>query len=292
MKAWERALAIVLLSVALGACGLETAPPRALHAAAPLPAKSGTYRVLVPPLIPGTTYPVLYFLHDYFGDSGILWRQGVAAELLRRIEAGTMPPLILVAPDGEHGYWSDFHDRSHHYESWIAQGLREEIEARFPVREAREARAVSGISMGGFGAVKLALHRPELYSSASSLSGALLPLDWDFITAQGWFGRRRLTRIFGRSREANNTVANDPRRLVEALRGKLAPALLLRVGTEDKYHLDEAARRFADAARAAGLETTLTLEPGGHHWSYWRRSALEVVDWHARQFAAQGGQPK
>lgn len=297
MRPIHRAL---LLVVVFGwiSCAAETPPPTALHRGAPLPAGRGTYRVLLPPLEPGRSYPVLYFLHDYFGDSGILWRQGVAAELHRRMESGALPPLVVVAPDGNHGYWSDFHDGSRRYESWVAEGLRAEVEARFPVSRERAHRAVSGISMGGFGAVKLGLRRPDLYESASSLSGALLPLDWSFIAEQGWFSRRRLTRIFGHHPDANNADDNDPRRLLAARRGESTPALYLRSGSEDKYNLDQAATKFAERARQQGLTVELVLERGGHTWSYWRNSALAVVDWHARRFAAaieseteRGGEP-
>lgn len=273
---------------ALASAGRK-APPAALDARAPLPPSRGTYRVLLPPeRAPAERYPVLYFLHDYFGDSGILWRTGAAGEILRRMAAGEMPPLILVAPDGDHGYWSDFFDGSARYETWVAEGLRQEVERLYPALPERRARAVAGISMGGFGAVKLALRRAELYSAAASLSGALLPLDWHFVEDASPFLRRDLRRIFGRSAAANNLAANDLRQLVHGPFPQGPPRLTLRCGTEDKYRLDEVAETFAAEARKAGLPVVVELEPGGHNWRYWRTSVVEVVAEQARAFAREG----
>jgi S-formylglutathione hydrolase FrmB len=141
--------------------------------------------------------------------------------------------------------------------------------------------------MGGFGALKAALRRPDLYGSASSLSGALVPLDEDYVTRTFFLNRWALRHAFGRG--ALNTLArNDPWRLLDAFpAGASKPALLLRCGTEDKYHLAEVARRFHERALAAAFDSTLVVEPGDHEWSYWRKSAVEVIAWHAARFAVR-----
>ena len=271
------------------ACAGRKAPPAVLDRQAPLPPSYGTYRVLLPPERgPEMRFPVLYFLHDYFGDSGILWRTGVAEELEHRMQTGRMPPLIVVAPDGGHDYWSDSFDGRVRYESWVAEGLRREIEHLYPALAERRARAVAGISMGGFGALKLALRHPELYAHAASLSGALLPLDWGFVQDASPFLRRDLVRIFGRSPAANNLAANDLRQLLRPPFPEGAPRLTLRCGTEDKYHLDEAAEAFGATAREAGLPVVVHLEPGGHNWRYWRTSLVEVIDEVARTLTREG----
>lgn len=240
----------------------------------------GTYRVFLPPGYPDAApYPVLYFLHDFFGASGVLWEQGVMRSVEEAMAAGEAAPMIVVAPDGGKGYWSDFHDGSRLYETWVAEGLRRRVEASYPVRTDRAGRAVAGISMGGFGAVKVALRRPGLYSRATSLSGALLPLDREAVRSSPFFLRLALRRVFGASRDDNNLAENDLRLLLRAAGTNPAacPPLVLWSGTEDKYHLDEAARRFADQARSAGLEVELVLEPGGHDWGYWRTSAVRAL---------------
>lgn len=248
--------------------------------------RDGVYRVLLPAdPRPGERLPVVYFLHDYFGDSGILWRSGAALELQRRMASGALPRLVVIAPDGDHGYWSDVRGGDA-CESWLLEGLRHEVESRLPVATERRGRAVAGISMGGFGALKAALRRPDLYAAAGSLSGALLPLDADFVRGLSWIARRPLERVFGPAAGANDLARNDLYTLLRTFpAGAPRPDLLLVCGLQDKYHLDQAARRFDAAARAAGFHAELRLEPGGHDWSYWRRSAVDLIGELARRLA-------
>jgi S-formylglutathione hydrolase FrmB len=167
--------------------------------------------------------------------------------------------------------------------------LRRRIESDFPVDRRWQSRAVAGISMGGFGAVKLALKRPDLYSAAGSLSGALAPLDWPGVQEAPLFVRPTLKRVFGRTESANNLADNDLRRLMSRpwRPRDPRPRFLLRCGQEDKYQLDQAASRTYDQLSEAGFTADLTLEPGGHNWRYWRQSVVELVAWHAERFQDQ-----
>lgn len=279
-------LVVALVAATVAGCASGTAPAPEL-AAGLAPELAGRYRVLLPPGYPdGGPYPVVYFLHDYFGGSAVLWRKGVAAELERRMAAGELPPFVLVAPEGDRGYWSDAFDGRRLYETWLHDHLVPEIERRYRVIAGREGRAVTGISMGGFGALKSALHRPDLWSHASSLSGALIPLDPESVAGYGWLQRRILRRIFGPLDGANVYARDDPRTLARRPAPANAPPLLLRAGREDEYRLAEAAERTAALLETSGWSVTLVLEPGAHDWNYWKGSAVETIAWHARQFAA------
>ena len=278
-----------LLAVALwaSACATAGAPaPEKFDGAGP--GYAGEARVFLPPGYPAAApYPVVYFLHDYFGGDGILWRQGVLDALAARMAEGALAPFVVVAPGGDRGYWSDAWDGRRTWESWVTGELRASVEARWAVRADRAGRAVSGISMGGFGAVKAALRRPDLFGTASSLSGALIPLDPESVRGYSWIQRRILKGVFGPLDGRNVYLENDLQRLVT-----LPPVadgertrLLLRCGREDEYRLDEAAEKFADLARANGFEVELVLEPGEHDWKYWKKSAIETLAWHGARFA-------
>ena len=88
------------------------------------------------------------------------------------MEDSSLPEFLVVAPGGEGTWFSDFHDGSRRYERFLADDLPREIAGRYRVRDGASARAVTGISMGGYGAFKLALKHPGVYGSVSSLSGA------------------------------------------------------------------------------------------------------------------------
>lgn len=248
--------------------------------------RAGSYRVLLPPGYPdGGPYAVVYFLHDFFGGSAILWRKGVAAELERRMAAGELPPFVLVAPAGDRGWWSDTFDGRRRYESWLHDRLLPEIERSYRVIPGREGRAVTGISMGGFGALKSALRRPDLWSHASSLSGALIPLDLESVLGFPWLQRRILRRVFGPIESADAVYFRDDlRTLARRAAPADAPPLLLRCGREDEYRLAPAAEELAARLERSGWRVTLHLEPGAHDWAYWRTSAVETLAWHAHQF--------
>ncbi len=263
-------LALALCGAVLAGCASTVAPRLALS-------RGLTYRVLLPPGYPREgPYPVVLFLHDYFGDSAILWREGVAQELSRRMASGALSRFVLVAPDGAHDWWADSADGRRPYETWPAEDLLRAVEQRYAVRRDRGGRAVAGISMGGLGAVRIALRRPAEFAAAGSLSGALPPIDREFVRSSHWPVRRSLERVFGDGE--GGFVANDLLRLLSdaGRAGADRPRLLLRCGDRDKYHLDGAAQTFAQRATAAGLTPELVVEPGGHDWAYWRRVA---PDW-------------
>lgn len=270
MRSAAAPLALALVVASMGvACG--AVPPRTR-----VPG-GVAYRVLLPPEPAARPWPVVVFLHDYFGDDGILWRQGVAAELSARMRAGAVRPFVLVAPGGDHGWWADAVDGRHLYETWVADGLRRDVMTRFPVRRDGGGWAVAGISMGGQGALRLALRRPGAFGAAGALSGALVPLDRAFVDGAAWPLRGPLRRVFGRGPADDRTAQNDVWRLLAAWPREAArPAFVLRAGEQDKYHLDAATRELAARARRDGFPVRLTLEPGTHAWSYWHRVA---ADW-------------
>lgn len=277
------------------AAGCATAGPAPIRAPeAPLGEGGGRFRVLAPP--PGAgpgPWPVVYFLHDFFGGDEVLWRRGVAQRLAAAMAAGTLPPFLLVAPEGGQGFWADSHDGRRRYEEWLANGLPRQVGARWPVRPGPAGRGLAGISMGGFGALRVALRHPRQVGAAAALSGLVPPLDYDVVT--GGAGRHPLLRLalrrtFGGDGRAPAVRRNDLYRLLPGLYGippAQRPRLLVRAGTEDRYILDEAAYLFATVARDNGVAVELVLEPGSHDWRYWRRTAEEVVAWTVQALEAR-----
>lgn len=246
----------------------------------------GRYRIFASgSATPSQPYALIVFLHDYFGSSKTLWERGVVDRLRGRLEPGTFPPFLLVAPDGDRSYWSDTAD-GRRYETWLHEHLLPELERRYPLRQHPSGRAVMGISMGGFGAVKAALRRPDLWGWAASLSGALIPLDPDSVRRYPPLQRWILRRAFGSLGRSDRYLANDLRTLLRRDVGPLPPRFRLRCGTEDRYRLDEAARRIDAELVRAGWSSELRLEPGGHDWRYWRKAFPELLREQLASFAA------
>lgn len=112
-------------------------------------------------------FPVLYLLHGLFGrfDNWL-----TNTEIINYARA--FPFVIICAEGGDNWYMDSAKSENHFYETYLAEELIPDVEQRFKVRANRNSRSVAGLSMGGYGAFKLALRRPELFYFAGSMSGA------------------------------------------------------------------------------------------------------------------------
>lgn len=233
---------------------------------------------------------MLYFLHDAYGDDRVLLRHGVIARFDAAMRSGGLGEFILVCPNGDGGWFSNSHDGKRRYEDWISTDLPREIERRYRVLADARHRGIAGVSMGGYGAMKIALHHPERYGSVSGLSAAVIPMGWDDVEKIFFIARWQLHQVFGRSPDDNSLAENDVWRLVAAKEKWSVPfEVFLLAGTGDKYRLDHVAAQYADFLNRRGIRATARLEPGIHDWPYWSESMLEIARWHAARFAAAGG---
>ena len=252
----------------------------------PAPARA---LVLLPPSYassPQRRYPVLYFLHDAWSAETALAVHGVAAELRRRMTDGRLPEFLVVAPGARGSWFSDSHDGKEMWEKFLTGDLPREVESRYRVLPSPSARGITGISMGGYGAVKIALRHPDLYGSVSALSGALIPFGWEDVARYSFFARWTLKRVFGRSRQDNSLEANDVWKMLWNTNFAASPFVVyLRGGTEDVYGLGRVGAQFAAFCADHGIAAVAVLEPGGHDWEYWSRALIPMFEWHASRFS-------
>ena len=287
----RKAIGVVVLLLGAGVLPGATVPSADLHfetvATPSLPAPAEVL-VVTPPSYasaPGRRYPVLYFLHDGYGDGRTLARRGVAEQALARMADGRLPEFLIVAPDGPGTWFSDSHDGKRLYERFLTDDLPRAIAERYRVLPGQASRGITGISMGGYGAVKTALRHPELYGSVSSLSGALIPFGWDELARYSFVARYTLKRVFGDSRQDNVLDANDAWHVLWGLCFQAPPfAVELRAGTQDVYGLDGVAAQYGMLLNERGVPATVILEPGGHDWDYWKHAMLDILAWHGARF--------
>ncbi|GMA36680.1 alpha/beta hydrolase [Demequina litorisediminis] len=142
--------------------------------------------------------------------------------------------------------------------------------AFFPLSRRREDTFIAGLSMGGYGAMKAALTRPERYGAAASLSGGL------DVTAKPNLAPEEWRRTFG-SPEAAREAGEDVVALARAADPAAVPRLWAWCGTED--FLLEESRTFARACDEAGLGLEYSESPGSHDWPAWDAQIPRVLDW-------------
>lgn len=210
-------------------------------------------------------YPVLYLLHGN-SDDHTIWLRRTSIE--RYVEGKN---LAVVMPAVNRSFYTDM-AYGPKYWTFISEELPELVRSFFPVSDSREHRFVAGLSMGGYGAVKLALRCPERFAAAASLSGAM---DVDNL----WHRIDRDLQLIYGGKGAIAGTDNDLFALAKkrAEEGSELPKLYLNCGTEDFLYGDNL--RFKAHLEELGIDFAYFEEPGSHTWSYWDRNIQRVIEW-------------
>ena len=142
--------------------------------------EQGEYSIFLPPAYdqePDRQFPVIYFLHGMNNDhtSWAVGRYGNIPLLVENLLLkGKIPQFLMVYPNGHNRFYTDLLDGTQKNEQFIHKDLIQEIEKHFRVKKGRGNRAIAGTSMGGYGALKIAIKHPELYSSVVAGSAIVL----------------------------------------------------------------------------------------------------------------------
>ena len=181
----------------------------------------------------------------------------------------------MVLPAAQRSFYTDAL-RGQRYWTFLSEELPRLARHFFPLSARPAENFVAGLSMGGYGAFKLALTHPERYAAAASLSGALDVAR--LVSEEESAGGSELQQIFGPSEPLTHS-ANDLFHLAKQLvrRPGPRPALYQWCGTEDFLHADNV--RFRAQAAAHGLALTSEEGPGGHEWACWDAQIQRVLDW-------------
>ena len=137
---------------------------------------------------PARRYPVLYFLHGLGDNEQTLFNSGGWTLLDDLRNQHKMGDFLIVAPEGRRSFYINSADGSVRYSDFFLQEFMPQIESKYRIRPGRAGRAISGISMGGYGALRFAFAHPELFSAVSAQSAALItesPQTLDFGIARG-----------------------------------------------------------------------------------------------------------
>jgi putative tributyrin esterase len=223
--------------------------------------RSMEYRVILPRnLSDGQRLPVVYLLH---GGGGEFRNWSNYTDVAQYADKG----LILVMPEGDESYYTNAADRpKDRYEDYIATDLIANVESQFPVAVGRANRAIIGVSMCGFGAVKLALKHPELYGFAGGISSALdVPARPFSIRRYGQWRHHRS--IFG-PWKGQVQQANDPFVLARGADPARVPYLFLTCG--DKEGLLPTNRNFAALLETRHFHYEFHVVKGAHNWNQWK----------------------
>jgi S-formylglutathione hydrolase FrmB len=215
--------------------------------------------------------PVLWLLHG-LSDDHTIWQRRTSIE--RYVEPLN---LAVVMPAVDRSFYTDM-AQGNRYWSYISEELPLVARNFFPLSPRRADNFVAGLSMGGYGAFKLALSHPARYAAAASLSGALHNFAEDVAASTDPVWVAELGRVFGDLQKFAGSP-NDVYHLAErAARGAHPiPQLFQCCGTEDFLYTGNV--RFKAHAEALKLPLTYEEGPGDHGWGYWDRMIQRVLAW-------------
>ena len=247
------------------------------------------YSLYLPPSYKGgeLRFPTIYLLHGYGGGaSDWLDAGGLAATADRLIAQGRIPETIVVMPALGNNWYVDNPDPGGvAAETALATDLREHIDQRYRTLPRRESRAIAGLSMGGYGAIRLALHRPDLYVAAASLSGAILT---DLAPGEQVTGLQLelFGPVFGKPFDpARFNAANVFAPLSRFDDPAEVPPIYLASGDDDYFGLHHGAMALFAAMEARGNRVELRITDGGHTWELWAKSLPDALIFLGAQLA-------
>ena len=208
-------------------------------------------------------WPVLYLLHG-LSDDHSAWVRYTSIE-----RYATAAGLAVVMPAAGRSFYAD-EAHGHAYWSWISEELPQRVGEFFRVSARPQDTYVAGLSMGGYGALKLGLTHPDRFAAVASLSGA--------VDVRSLVTREERGEIVDRVFDGTFTPSDDLYQLLAAADPAAVPPLYLGCGTEEDRLL-EANTRLAEQAVAAGIDVTTDFRPGTHEWGLWDATIRDVIAW-------------
>jgi S-formylglutathione hydrolase FrmB len=219
-----------------------------------------------------TTYPVLYLLHGGYGHFDDWITKTPDKLLLQRL--ADQYKMLIVMPEGEvFSYYLDSPTvKDSQFETYLTNEVIDKIDNTYRTVRARNGRVISGLSMGGYGALYLATRHPDLYCAAGSMSGALNPdmNTWKLPPDAAKNIRAAFEKILGSFSQSPNGWADYS---VVGMADKMKTSglkLVFDCGVDD--FLIEPNRELHRRLVFNQMPHDYSERPGGHSWEYWQNS--------------------
>ena len=225
-------------------------------------------------------YPVTYLLHGH-GDADDGWVQYGEINRLAdaAIKKGTLPPMIIVTPDGFKSFYMNAADGSLNYEDFFIQELIPHIEKTYKAKTEKRFRGIAGLSMGGYGSLLYALKYPQLFVAAAPLSAAIWT-NQDFENMSESMYGSYFAEVIGKNLKGTDRLtptwyANSIFSIIDKKTTQELSAV--------KYWIDCGDDDFLTIGNAQ-LHISLTnkkvahefrMKDGMHSWTYWRMGVID-----------------
>jgi S-formylglutathione hydrolase FrmB len=233
-------------------------------------------------------YPILYFLHGLGDNEQALFKSGgwnLVQDLRHQNKIGD---FLIVSPEAKASFYINSADGKIRYSDFFLQEFLPYIETKYRIRRERGSRAISGISMGGYGALRFAFANPELFSSVSVQSAALItqsPQELNDLIRTDTQLSGPLGSVFGNPINVQHWKQNSP--FLLAKQNKLAIAKLaiyFNCDDEDEFGFEEGAQALDKQLSGEKIKHEFHLYPGNHGASYFMAHLAETMQFHWKAF--------
>ncbi|MFO0984732.1 MAG: alpha/beta hydrolase-fold protein [Planctomycetota bacterium] len=261
--------------------------------------KAQGYAVYLPPGYSedGNPYPVVIFLHGMWEDERRFEQRIEGNKIIDKlIDEHQITPVIVAIPNGDRSsfFTNYFKDSGKNYEDMVVKDFVPFIDAHYNTFGQREGRAITGSSMGGYGAFKMAFKHPDLFVSVATHSAALLPEDMDKMPERARRMmenprfKQMLAPVFGDPVDPKFWKDNNPFFLVH--NGNATKMQIqLDCGLQDEWGFHEGAKAFHELLDSLKIPHEFGLYPGDHGTGYLKANLYRSFVFHDKAFARLNG---
>ncbi len=247
------------------------------------------YCAFLPPSYDASTaakFPVLYYLHGLGGNEQVLLRAGGMNILQDLVDQKKIGEFIVIAPDGGRSFYINSKDGKVHYEDFFMREFLPAMESRYRIKPGRANRGITGMSMGGYGALRFGFKYPNEFGSVSAHSPALadkLP-DIEITDEQSERVSAELGGTFGDPIDRGFWQRQSPFAIVKSMPRPTGLAIYFDCGTDDDFGFYKGAQEFHELLVAKKIPHEFHLYPGGHDWDYFARHFPASLAFHSHAF--------
>jgi S-formylglutathione hydrolase FrmB len=245
------------------------------------------YCAMLPPSYdaqPNRKFPVLYFLHGLGGDQSFLVSSGGWQMIEDMWEQKRLGEFVIITPQAGRSFYINSKDGKVRYEDFFVRDFVPRMEKKFRLTGTRSGRAIGGVSMGGYGALRFAFKYPQMFVSVAAHMPALkqtLPRGLGNAGFEQFFGP-----AFGQPADEAYWKANSP--FVYARKASLRGLKIYAdCGDRDDYGFDSGTRQLDKLLTARHIPHTIHIYPGQHDWQFVAQHLPESLEFHAAALAVE-----
>ena len=235
-------------------------------------------------------FPVLYFLHGLGGNEQWLVTSGGWNLIEDLWQQDRIREFLIITPDGDTSFYINSRNGRDRYEDFFIREFLPFVDQNYRTKAERQSRGIGGVSMGGYGALHLAFRYPQLFTSVSANSAALIERLPDVRFADPRHSPLlRILGAFGAPPDETFWNRNNPFTLARTARLQ-GLKIYFDCGTEDDYGFEKGAQEFHVLLESLRIPHEFHLYPGGHDVLYFAQHMPAAFEFHSRAFSESPSQ--